>query len=382
MQDIPFGRPLLGQEEREAVLEVLDGPILVHGPRASQFERDFAAWTGAPRAVSVSSCTAGMHLAYLGMGIGSGDEVIVPAQTHVATAHAVEFVGAKPVFVDAAPHDGNIDVGAIEAAITPRTKAIAVVHYLGEPADLPAVVAIAQRHGLRVVEDCALALGTRIDQAHAGLLGDVGTFSFYPVKHMTTGEGGMVITGDHDLADTIARQRAFGVDKTVAERTVPGIYDVDRLGFNYRMSEMQAALGIVQLQRLDGFLGQRRRNMDALRAALGDLAPARLLPASAGSRQSSYYCAALLLPREAASSRQRVLEALRDQGIGSSVYYPGPVPLLTWYAERYGYRRGDFPIASWLSDCSVALPVGPHLDEDDMAAVAAGVHKALEDAIR
>jgi dTDP-4-amino-4,6-dideoxygalactose transaminase len=184
MRNIPFGRPTIGEEERAAVLDVLSGPILVHGPRANAFEDAFAAWTGAPHAVTVSSCTAAMHLVYFALGYGPGDEVIVPAQTHAATAHAVELTGARAVFVDAERQTGNIDIAAIEAAITPRTRAIAVVQCLGIPVDMTAVKAIAERHGLFVLEDCALAFGTRIDGVHAGLFGDVGCFSFYPVKHM------------------------------------------------------------------------------------------------------------------------------------------------------------------------------------------------------
>jgi perosamine synthetase len=180
-RNIPFGRPLIGDEERRAVQEVLQGPILVHGPRAVAFEKAFAAWTQAPHAVSVSSCTAALHLLYFSWGFGPGDEVIVPAQTHTATAHAVELVGAKPVFVDAERATGNIDIAAIEAALTSRTRAISLVHYLGVPVDMDRINAIAGKRGLKVLEDAALAIGTKHKGTHAGLLGDAGCFSFYPV---------------------------------------------------------------------------------------------------------------------------------------------------------------------------------------------------------
>jgi dTDP-4-amino-4,6-dideoxygalactose transaminase len=218
-------------------MDVLNGPILVHGPRATAFEDAFAKCTGAPHAVSTSSCTAAMHLVYFVLGLGPGDEVIVPAQTHAATAHAVELTGAKAVFVDAERETGNVDVDKIEAVITARTRAIAVVHYLGVPVEMVAVNAIARRHGLFVLEDCALAIGTLINGVHAGLLGDVGCFSFYPVKHMTTAEGGMVITRNAELAQKIRHARAFGVDRHMGERKIPGQYDVTALGFNYRMNE-------------------------------------------------------------------------------------------------------------------------------------------------
>jgi dTDP-4-amino-4,6-dideoxygalactose transaminase len=200
---IPFGKPLIGSEEKAAVLEVLDGPVLVHGPKAQQFEDAFSEFTQAPHAVSVSSCTAGMHLIYFALGLGPGDEVIVPAQTHVATAHAVELTGAKAVFVDVDRETGNIDIGKIEQAITPRTKAVAVVHYLGVPVEMPRVKELTAKYDLFLLEDCALAPGAWLDGVHAGLHGDAGVFSFYPVKHLTTAEGGMIILKDGEMADRL-----------------------------------------------------------------------------------------------------------------------------------------------------------------------------------
>lgn len=275
---IHFGRPLVGDEERAAVMKVMEGPILVHGPLAGQFEAAFATFTGAPHAVSVSSCTAGMHLIYFALGYGPDDEVIVPAMTHVATAHTVELTGAKPVFVDAEDKTGNIDIAAIEAAITPRTRAIAIVHYLGVPVDMPKVVAIAKKHNLFLLEDCALAPGARVDGVHAGLHGDAGVFSFYPVKHLTTAEGGMIILKDGELAKKLRLVKAFGVDRTHGERKVPGVYDTVALGFNYRMSEIHAAIGIEQMKKLQGFLDARKTNFLALEAALQEGEAFRLLP--------------------------------------------------------------------------------------------------------
>lgn len=381
MRTIPFGRPHIGEEERQAVLEVLDGPILVHGPRSKQFEASFASWTGAPRAVSVSSCTAGLHLVWFSVGVGPGDEVIVPAQTHVATAHAVELTGARPVFVDAEPATGNIDIDAVEAAMTPRTKGISIVHYLGEPVDMPRLVAIAAKHGVFLLEDCALAIGTRVDGVHAGLLGDAGAFSFYPVKHLTTAEGGMVVTKDDALAARLERQRAFGVDRTPNERSVPGVYDVTMLGFNYRMNEIQSAIGIEQMRRVDGFLEARRRNFTALEKGLDGIDGLRTLPASEGARRSSWYCLAAVLEPALEHLRVDIVGRLTERGVGTSVYYPRPVPLFSYYAERYGHQRNDFPVAAELSSCSIALPVGPHLDEDDMAYVADEVRSAMTEVV-
>ena len=380
MRNIPFGRPILGPEERQAVADVLDGPILVHGPRGKQFEADFATWTGAPHAVSVSSCTAGLHLVWFDLGIGPGDEIIVPAQTHTATAHAVELTGARPVFVDAEPATGNPDIDAIEAAITSRTRGISIVHYLGEPVDMPRLAAISQKHGLFLLEDCALAIGTSVDGVHAGLHGDAGAFSFYPVKHLTTAEGGMVITRDEGLARRLERKRAFGVDRTPTERSVPGLYDVTMLGFNYRMNEIAAALGIEQLKRIDDFLATRRRNFDVLSKALDGIEGLSVLPASDGARRSSCYCLAAVLDSSLEQRRVDIVARLGEHGIGTSVYYPRPVPLFSYYADRYGHTSDEFPVAFRLSNCSIALPVGPHLDEDDMTYIAETLRLTMEEA--
>ena len=375
---IPFGAPMIGAEERAAVADVLAGPVLVHGPVAAAFEKAFAAFTGAPHAVSVSSCTAGMHLVYFCLGYGPGDEVIVPAQTHVATAHAVELTGARPVFVDAEATTGNIAIEKIEAAITPRTRAIAVVHYLGVPVDMPLVMAIARRHNLFVLEDCALSPGASIDGVHTGLHGDAGVFSFYPVKHITTAEGGMVILRDATLAARLMLKKAFGVDRSHGERKVPGIYDTVALGFNYRMSEIHAAIGIEQLKKLPGFLKQRSTNHTALANLLGGLAGFSVLPAPNTRLHSCHYCLAVLLDDTIAEKRPDIMAALTAHGIGSSIYYPQPVPRMTYYREKYGYNPLGYPVAASLSDRSIALPVGPHLGTSDMHTIASNLKDIIK----
>ncbi len=366
MRSIPFGKPIILEEEKKAVMAVLEGPILVHGPKAKEFEAAFAAFTKAPFAVSVASCTAGLHLAYFNKKIGAGDEVIVPAQTHTATAHAVELCGAKPVFVDAEKQTGNIDISRIEPAITPRTRAIAVVHYLGMPVDMERVNRIAQKHNLYVVEDCALAMGTYFKGIHAGLWGDCGAFSFYPVKHMTTAEGGMLITKHKHIAEEIALAKAFGVDRQAGERKIPGVYDVVALGFNYRMNELEAALGVEQLKRMNGFLKKRKENHQALAQGLQDISEIEMFKSSHGEFQSSYYCFTVLLKRPLAAKREKIIERLKSKGIGTSIYYPRAVPHFTYYKNKYGYQDNSFPVAALISSASIALPVGPHLNIEDM----------------
>ena len=365
VRDVPFARPWIADADRDAVARVLDGHILTHGPECAAFEAEFARMLGPDaHAVSVSSCMAALHLAYLAFEIGPGDEVIVPAQTHVATAHAVEWVGATPVFVDCDPATGNVTAEAVAAAVTPRTRAIAVVHFLGIPCDMPAILAVAERHGLRVIEDCALAVGARLDDRHVGLFGDAGCFSFYPTKHLTTAEGGMLVTRHREVAERVARLRAFGVDRSHAERTRPGMYDVPALGLNYRMSELAAALGRVQLRRLPMNLTRRRANFTRLRDALAGRPGVRVLDAPGPAAVNSHYCLGVVFEDE--RRRDAVAEGFRAAGIGTSVYYPQPVPRMRYYRERYGYDARRFPGASAISDGSIALPVGPHLVSDDI----------------
>ncbi len=379
MKKIPFGKPMINNLEKEAVMNVMDGSILVHGPISTQFETKFATFTNAPNAVSVSSCTAGMHLIYFALGYGPGDEVIVPAQTHIATAHAVELTGAKPVFVDAEQTTGNINIDAIEVAINKKTRAIAIVHYLGVPVNMPKVVEIAKKHNLFLLEDCALAPGAKINGTHVGLHGDAGVFSFYPVKHLTTAEGGMIILRDKKLAENLKLLKAFGVDRTHGERKVPGFYDTVALGFNYRMSEIHAAIGLVQIDKLPSFLKKRKNNFEALEANLKKINGLKILPQPYDEMiQSCYYCLGVLLDKDMASYRSDIINLLTEQGIGSSVYYPQPVPRMKYYMEKYGYDEKKYINASRISDGMIALPVGPHLDIDDMEIIAIGLKKCMD----
>ena len=367
VRSIPFGRPIIGDAEQLAVRNVLEGHMLTHGPRVKEFEAAFAEFTGAPHAIALASCTAGLHLAYFYLGLGEGDEVIVPAQTHVATAHAVEMCGAKPVFIDAEARTGNLDLGRLESLVTERTKAISVVHYLGMPVDMTRLTAIAAASGAFVVEDCALAVGSYLDGTHMGLFGDVGVFSFYPVKHMTTAEGGMLITKHEEVAARISQQRAFGIDRNVvAERKIPGMYDVQELGFNYRMNEIGAAMGLEQLKRMPGFLETRRANYEALSAGLREIDEIELLESTHDAFQSSYYCHSMLLRPPLHEKRTAMMELLGVQGVGTSIYYPKPVPHMSYYKAKYGYDDLSFPVAAEISNRSIALPVAPHVCLDDI----------------
>lgn len=366
MRQVKFGKPIIDQAEKDAVLEVLSGDILVHGPKTKEFEEKFSQYTGGGHAVSTSSCTAALHLSYFHFGIGAGDEVIVPAQSHVATVHAVEFTGAKPVFVDAELKTGNIDIDQIESQITDKTKAISIVHYLGMPVDMDSILAIAQKYNLKVIEDCALAIGTRYKGIHAGLFGDTGCFSFYPVKHFTTAEGGMMLCKNENDMLALERKKAFGVDRTAYERKVPGVYEVNMLGYNYRMNEIQAAIGIEQLKKIDDFLSVRSQNYHALQSGLQEIDELHLFQSTYGDFESSYYCMSVILNKSIAEKRFEIVKSLNNLGVGTSVYYPKAIPEFSYYKEKYGFLDNQYANAATISNCSIALPVAPHLNEEDM----------------
>jgi dTDP-4-amino-4,6-dideoxygalactose transaminase len=368
-RDIPFGRPWITDDDRAAVAEALSSPILTHGPHATAFEREFEAFLGeGAHCVSVSSCAAALHLAYTAAGVGPGDEVVLPAQTHVATANTAEWVGATSVFVDCDPATGNVTAEAVEAAITPRTKAIAVVHFVGIPCDMPSIAEVARARGLALVEDCALAVGARVGGRHVGLWGDYGCFSFYPVKHLTTAEGGMLVTRTAEEAERVGRMRAHGVERAGLPK---GYYELGSPGLNYRISELQAALGRSQLRRVEEILERRSANFERIQEALRD-APVRVLD---GPGQS-WYCLSMILEDDSLD-RDGVIAALNAAGVGTSIYYPAPVPRMRHYRERYGYDAARYPNAEAVSDRGIALPVGQHLRGDDADYVAGQAVLAL-----
>ena len=376
VRSIPFGRPWITDNDRAAVQRVLEGHILTHGPECAEFEREFGEFLGdEARCVSMSSCAAALHLAYEAFDVGPGDEVILPAQTHAATANTAEWVGATSVFVDCDVATGNMTADGIAAAITPRTKAITVVHFVGIPCDMAPIVELGREHGIPVIEDCALAVGARRDGVHVGLFGDAGCFSFYPVKHITTAEGGMFVSKHADVAQKVSALHAHGVDRTHGERAVPGMYDVPGIGLNYRLSELQAALGRSQLLRIEETLGRRAANFRELARALDGVHGIRVLDGVG----NSHYCLTTVLEGHLAGRRDEIAARVNGSGVGTSLYYPKPVPRMTYYREKYGYDEARYANAAAISDCSIALPVGPHLSLEDAERVGATVHGVCEE---
>ena len=366
MKKIPFGKPIVSNLEFNSVVKVLKSGKYVHGLKTIEFEKSFKRFTGAKFTVSISSCTAGMHLFYLSLGLKKGDEVIVPAQTHVATAHAVEIVGAKPIFVDCECKTGNIDINKIEEKITKKTKAIVVVHFVGIPVDMIEIMRLAKRYKLAVLEDCALALGSKIKGKHVGLFGDAGVFSFYPVKHITSAEGGMLITNNKKIFENIKSKKAFGVDKSYNQRDFPGKYDVRELGLNYRMSEIHAAIGLEQMKKVKNFLKVRKKNFGFLIKKFKKFKQIAVIKNSNKSFTSSNYCLSIVFNKKNLSKRTKIIKFMNKKGLGTSIYYPKPVPLMSYYKKKYKLKSSDFKNALKISDQSIALPVGPHVNNKNL----------------
>ena len=363
---IPFGKPLIDDNEIKSVTNVLKSGIYAHGPRSSLFEKKFCNFTGAKYSSTVSSCTAGMHLFYFALGIGRGDEVIVPAQTHTATAHAVELAGAKPVFVDCEIETGNIDPEKIQKKISKKTKAICVVHFLGIPVDMKKINYIAKKNKIFVLEDCALSLGASFDKTHTGILGDAGVFSFYPAKHITTGEGGILITKNKKLYNKIKLLKSLGINKTFLERTTPGVYDAIELGFNYRMSEIHASIGIKQIEKVKKFIKKRKRNFEFLKKNFKMNDELHILDSKNKKSKNSFYCMNVVLSKNQSKNRMEIIKYLNKRNIGTSIYYPQPVPRMSYYKKKYGYKENEYLNSAIISDQSISLPVGPHLSKSDL----------------
>ena len=378
-KEIPFGRPWIDEIDKKAVMDVLNGHILTHGPKCLEFENKFISFMQGGYAVTTSSCMASLHLASIYFHFQPGDEIIVPAQTHVATVHAIELVGAKPIFLDCDIKTGNIDIYGIEEKITDKTKAISLVHFAGIPVAMDEILKIAKKYNLIVIEDCALALGSFYKQKHVGLWGDIGCFSFYPAKHITTAEGGMLVSNNEDIVKNIASFRAFNVDRNHSKRNIPGIYDVIGVGLNYRMSELQAALGCAQMDKIADNLQRRSTNFSILKQALSSvIGISHVLDSQQAEGINSHYCLIAILDRSIRSQRNEILQTLKADNIGCSVYYPQPVPRMKYYAEKYQYDLSAYPNASTISDASIALPVGPHLEETDMLLIADALKKTTE----
>lgn len=372
-------RPKFDHEELALLQECLDSGWVTQGPMTSRFESLFAARHQVPHALTTTSCTAALHLAMLALGIGPQDEVIVPAFTWVTSAHCAEYVGARAIFADVTPGTFNLDPEACAAAVTPRTRAVVVVHLFGLAAEMDRILAVADRYGLRVVEDAACAVGTTYDGRPVGGLATAGCFSFHPRKVISTGEGGMVTTRDGDIAARVRSLRNHGATGlAAADAASPKPYSMstfDRLGFNLRLSDIQSAVGIAQMAKLDALLEERRRLAGRYLHLLRDVEELALpgAPAKCGHTYQSFVIRVLRGGRE---HRNRIMEHLEARGITTR---PGThaVHRLGYYVAKYGLRAGDFPVAAASEDTSITLPLFPEMREADLALVVGELKGAL-----
>lgn len=356
---IPLARPNITQAEIDAVTAVLRTPNLSLGPKLAAFEAAFAQYCGTAEAVACSSGTAALHLLIQARGLGDGDEVITTPFSFVASANCALMAGARPVFVDVDARTWNLDPGRIESAITRHTKAIIAVHVFGAPADMDAIRETAQRHGLFLVEDSCEALGSRYKARAAGSLGDAGVFGFYPNKQITTGEGGMIVTDDADMARLCRSIRNQGRDED------GGWLAHHRLGYNYRISDINCALGIVQLGRLEEIIATRRRVYGWYRDRLAGDSRLRMQEVLPGVEVSWFVLVIRLSEEYGPGERDRIVSGLTDRGIGCSSYF-APIHLQPLYVERYGYREGAFPVCEALATRTIALPFHHELTEHDV----------------
>ena len=354
------------------VSSVLRSGWLAHGKYSEKFEELFREFTDSKYAITVSNCTAGLHISCLAAGFGPGDEVIVPAQTHTATSHAVEFTGAQAVFADVDPLSANITLSEIKEKITNSTKGIIPVHMAGYPCDMAEIKEFCDDNNLILIEDCAHGLGSYISDKHVGNFGLCGNFSFYPTKQVTTGEGGMIICNDKEFFEKVTKLKAFGIDTPPELRGKPGIYDVSELGYNYRMTDFQAALGAGQMSRYESNLLRRKKNAKLYSTLLSELDEITYLPYS---DNNSYFLFQILLSDSI--DRDDFLSCLKGNGIGFSIHYATPVPLMSYYRKKYNFKSEQFPNAFNYGLQSVSLPVHPKLNESDIVYVCETVKKYI-----
>ncbi|MBN9204247.1 DegT/DnrJ/EryC1/StrS family aminotransferase [Methylibium petroleiphilum] len=379
---LPYALPEIGEEEIAEVVDTLRSGWVTTGPKARRFEQDFAAFLGDPslQAIAVNSATAGLHLALEALGIGPGDEVITTTHTFTATAEVVRYLGADVVLVDIDPATLNIDPARVEAAITPRTKAIIPVHYAGLAADMDAILTLARRHGLKVVEDAAHALPTTCGGALVGTLAsDATVFSFYANKTITTGEGGMVVTRDPELAKRVKVMRLHGISRDAFDRftakTPSWHYEIVAPGYKYNLTDIAAALGIHQLQRARGFQQRRATIAQRYRAAFADL-PVQLPPEPGPGQLHAWHLYVLRLGDDAPLARDAFIERLFELGIGVSVHYI-PLHLHPYWRERYGLDAAQFPHSQHAYERMLSLPLYTKMSEADIERVIAAVRQLL-----
>ncbi|MBU1700748.1 MAG: DegT/DnrJ/EryC1/StrS aminotransferase family protein [Candidatus Eisenbacteria bacterium] len=374
-----FGSPDIREAEIDEVVATLRSGWIGTGPRAARFETDFRDYIGAKYAVALNSCTAGIHLSLIGLGIRPGDEVLTTPMTFASTANVIHHVGARPVFVDCRKDTLCIDPDLVAAAITEKTKGLIPVHFAGRPCDMGKLMATARRHQLKVIEDAAHAVESVAQGRKVGTIADTTCFSFYVTKNVITGEGGMVTTESEEVANWIKVAGLHGLTKDAWKRySDEGFrhYEVIFAGYKYNMMDLQAAIGLHQLKRVNKNYKRRQKLWAEYKEAFADL-PIDLPPPVPEGDLHAYHLFTLLLKLdELRWSRDKVMEALHHEGIGTGIHYIA-LHLHPFYRDRYGYRRGEFPNAEWISDRVLSLPFSTKLTERDAEDVMRAVRKVL-----
>lgn len=378
---VPFGVPCLGEEEIEEVVNTLRSGWIGTGPKTEQFEQEFAAYVGCKHAIAVNSCTAGLHLSLLAIGVGPGDEVITTPLTFAATANVIEHCGARPVFVDIDPITLNIDPARIEAAITERTRAIIPVHFGGLACEMDHIRQIAARHRLTVIEDAAHAIGARYQGRMVGSIGDLASFSFYPNKNMTTIEGGMITTQHDEWARMLGIYRLHGLSRDAWKR-----YSTRRLmlsdailpGYKYNMTDVQASLGLHQLRKLESFLIVRETYAGLFDEAFAGIKGVSLQPRPGnGENRHGLHLYVLLLDLDRFRvGRNEIIDALLAENIGAALHYRA-LHTHPFYRSKYNYQPQDFPNAYRVGESILSLPLSPKMTHSDVKDVIRAVHKVL-----
>jgi perosamine synthetase len=374
---LPYGCQTVDDDDVQAVTETLRSPWLTTGPKVEEFEKAFAGSVGASHAVSVTNGTAALHAAMAALHIGSDDEVIVPPLTFVSSANCILFAGGRPVFADVNPSTLLLDPDQVEANVTSRTKALIAVDYAGLPCDYDALRKIADRFGLAVVADACHALGGRYHGRPVGSLADLNVFSLHPVKHITTGEGGMITTDDAECAKRLRLFRNHGIASDHRQRELFGswYYEMEELGFNYRLTDIQCALGLSQLKKLKPWVDRRRQIASRYTAAFSSLEEIEL-PASPTDRDHAWHLYVIRLHlKRLRVGRAEVFRALRAENIGVNVHYI-PVPWQPFY-QRLGYEKGQWPVAEAAYERIISLPIWPGMTDDDVQDTITGVSKVL-----
>ena len=369
MKEIKFSIPNISEQDIFLVNKILKSGWLTHGKYTSLFEEQVKKFTKSKYAISVSSCTAGLHLSCLASDFKAGDEVIVPAQTHTATAHAVEYTGATPIFADVDFPSGNISLKEIKKKITKKTRGLILVHMAGYPCEIGKILNFCKKK-ITVLEDCAHALGTYFKGKHAGNFGISGSFSFYPTKQITTGEGGIVITNNKNFYKKIKKLKAFGIDKDIKDRKKQGDYDVKLLGYNYRMTDFQAALGYRQIIGYQKNLKQRHIIAKRYIKHFSKIDKITYMPYS---KDNSFFVFQIFC-----KNRDMILQKLKKMNIGVSVHYTNPLPKMSYYKKKYNLKIKDYKNADKYGKLNVSLPVYPKLKKQEIDKICNSIIKLVK----